>query len=370
MDSSRHGSDSDEHEPGSVPGGVSGLDPARRSAIDGRVAFRRVRRLSTYGGSALVLGILAVVAWSFIHSAIAGSQGSPMAPFDKMHPAVTDLHPSAIAVDAAGSLYALDVNPPARIVKLSPSGATTHVMKVVTSAFPITSGVEFVIAAGGQPYLAELALPSTVARLPVGHRAGASWKASTPDSMINDVFDTALAIDTWGRIYLGGYRYGNNDEHYPFWQAYTSNGRLIQYWQGTVKNATDAGMAVDKSGNVYLGDQAGNRLQSFTPAGKLRWTWTRTTHYSGLGISGPPGVALDQAGNVYMAGNATFLVEKISPSGRWLSAWPVPRGTSAFNMPTGLAVDHQGSVYVVAEIDNTGPIFKYSSAGKPLAMWK
>jgi len=129
----------------------------------------------------------------------------------------------------------------------------------------------------------------------------------------------------------------------------------------------DAGMAVDRSGNVYLSDQAGNRLQSFTASGRLRWTWKRTSNYSGLGVSEPPGVALDRAGNAYVVGSATYLVEKISPSGRQLSAWPVPGDIGSFAMPTGIAVDRQGSVYVVS---TAGRIFKYSSSGKPLAIWK
>ena len=68
-----------------------------------------------------------------------------------------------------------------------------------------------------------------------------------------------------------------------------------------------------------------------------------------------------------MAGGATLIVEKFSATGHWLSAWPVPGGTTKFGPLNGLAVDRQGSVYV--EIAGS-MIYKYSSSGKPLAVWK
>jgi streptogramin lyase len=318
---------------------------------------------------ALVVGLAcaALMVWSFIHPTNSNSQDSPSGQFGTIHPTVTGLHPIAIAVDALRSVYVLGLSTHARIVKMSPSGMTLSAIPVKGSAFPITSGVQFVIAAGGQPYVAELALPSVVARVPFSGRPGSSWTASTPDSIIEEVFDSALAIDRRGVIYLGGHRSLDHGVQHPIVQEYTPSGKLVRFWQGTVNDATDAGMAVDRSGNVYVGDQAGNRLQSFTASGKLRWTWTRTTNYSGLGVSEPPGVAVDRAGNAYVVGSATYLVEKISPSGRRLSAWPVPGDIRSFAMPTGIAVDRQGSVYVVSTARR---IFKYSSSGKPLAIWK
>ena len=329
--------------------------------------FKNTRASNVNRAMAVGLACVALVVWSFVHPANSSAQDSTLGQFEQLHPAVTGLHPIAIAVDAAGSVHVLGFGPHARIVKVSPSGATLRAIPVNMKAFSVSSGNQFVLAAGGQPYVAQLALPSVVARVPFSGRPEASWTATTPDSMIEQVFDSTLAIDRHGAIYLGGHRSLDNGVQSPIVQEYTAGGRRVRLWQGTIKDATDAGMAVDRSGNVYLSDQAGNRLQSFTASGRLRWTWKRTSNYSGLGVSEPPGVALDRAGNAYVVGSATYLVEKISPSGRQLSAWPVPGDIGSFAMPTGIAVDRQGSVYVVS---TAGRIFKYSSSGKPLAIWK
>ena len=318
------------------------------------------------GGMVIALACLAIIVWALANPLGSGSHQSLRGQFGKAHRVVTRLSPIAITVDGHGSLYVLDHGVNERIVKVSPSGT-------ILSSMPVDGSTEgFAVASGGDTYAVQYGVPSEIDRLPASGKRPLSWQASSDGSFegINEgplASDSALAVDRRGVIYLGATLTSGRDATIPLVREYMSSGSPLRLWQGRVRDATDVGMAIDGSGNVYLGDQAGNRLQSFTPSGKLRWTWTSSTHYSDVGMSDPPGVALDRAGHVYMAGGATFLVEKISATGHWLSAWPVPRGTTAFDLPNGLAVDRQGSVYV--EI-NGARIFKYSSSGKPLAVWK
>jgi sugar lactone lactonase YvrE len=327
---------------------------------------RRVVRNSLVVGTVSAVTLVLSVVYPAISPAIhAGTSDSPLGQFQNVHRVVTGLQPSAIAADDLGSVYVLDGNIHKRIVKVSPSGTLMRAMSVgnslndnVIDGVAITSEGDAYASAFGVAY----GFPSEIGRFPVSGRHSSSWLDL--DGVSFRVDDSALAVDRGGSVYLGGtYDFGA----YLLVREYSPRGRLRRMWKSMLGDgyASAVGMAVDGSGNIYVGDEGGSRLQSFTPAGRLRWTWT-TTDDSGVGNTDAPGVAVDRAGNVYTSGSATFRVEKISPTGRSLSAWPVPRGM-AQSEPAGVAVDRQGSVYVLM---NGVEIFKYSSSGEPLAIWR
>jgi sugar lactone lactonase YvrE len=120
-----------------------------------------------------------------------------------------------------------------------------------------------------------------------------------------------------------------------------------------------AQVAIDASGNFYVGD-IGNGLRKVTPAGVV------TTVASGL--NGPWGVAIGPDGNIYVALLGDNKILKVTPAGTITtfagSGTAVDadgNGTSAsFNMPSGLAFDRTGNLYV-AEI--AGSIRRITPAG-------
>ena len=116
------------------------------------------------------------------------------------------------------------------------------------------------------------------------------------------------------------------------------------------------GVAVDKAGNVYVGDFSNNAVKEIVAgtggaaAGTVNSNSTVNT--LGSGFSKPEGVAVDRAGNVYVANYGTSEVMEIvagtgnAASGTVNSGSTVIALGSGFNLPTGVAVDGAGNVYV------------------------
>jgi len=133
-----------------------------------------------------------------------------------------------------------------------------------------------------------------------------------------------------------------------------------------------AGLAVEKNGNVIVVDSGNNRLQIFSPDGKLVASCGKAG--SGPGeFNQPWGITLDKAGNIYVADWKNHRVQKLSSQGHHLmsigSYGTVPADPKAFavtylgpfvsslpeseypkagmlNHPTDVAVDPDGDIYV------------------------
>jgi serine/threonine-protein kinase len=126
-----------------------------------------------------------------------------------------------------------------------------------------------------------------------------------------------------------------------------------------------SGVAIDKNGLLYVADQFNNKIKTVTLDGDVKT-------FAGTGAAGaqdgpgttatfnrPVGIAIDKDGNIYVGDLFNHLIRKITPAGvvstlagSGASGFADGKGTAAkFNFPAGLAIDAKGILYV-ADSDN------------------
>ena len=165
----------------------------------------------------------------------------------------------------------------------------------------------------------------------------------------------------------------------PVWcQAQTSfrytvstvAGTGVSGFSGDAGQATSAqlsipwGIALDKSGNLYIADEVNNRIRMVATNGTISTiAGNGTNGYTGDGsaatsaeLNFPAAVAVDGSGNVYIADTENHVVRKTTVGGNITNvagttvagyAGDGAAATSAqINLPLGLALDGAGNLYI------------------------
>jgi sugar lactone lactonase YvrE len=175
-------------------------------------------------------------------------------------------------------------------------------------------------------------------------------------------------------------------------------------------------VASDGAGNVYVLEEAGNRVQKFSSAGAFQRMWGKDVIRSGaasdtgtgfeicavaadcqqgsqgsLGgeLSHPEGIAVDSAGNVYVADTDNNRIQEYTAAGAFIRAFGLdvdstqsgafeictvagnckaggasPGGAGTIFLPAAIAVDSDGAIYIASGLRR---VDKFTTTGGVLA---
>jgi sugar lactone lactonase YvrE len=221
-----------------------------------------------------------------------------------------------VALDSVGNLYVPDLSS-ATLYKITPAGAVS----VLPSA-PIQHLHSVTVAPDGTLYAVE----TEVSRV---HRLGENGATSLVPLERKDVFlgATTLVCDAAGNLYIG-----ENDVNIV--RKVTPAGEFSIY-AGAFKqrgnqdgSATEArftrprALAIDRAGNLYVGDEAAHVIRKITPAGTVTTLAGKAGErgsQDGVGaaarFASPRGLAADKAGNVYVMDTGNHAIRKVAPDG-------------------------------------------------------
>ncbi len=248
--------------------------------------------------------------------------------------------PSGLAFDRAGNMYIADAGN-SRIRKVSPAGIIT------TYAGTDSSGYN----GDGQP--------ATSARL---HYPSGIWIDETGDLFIADCFNNRVRkIDTAGMITtVAGNGYGAG----TLGGGYGGDGGPAT----SAQLSWPAGVATDRSGNLYIAEINNNCVRKVTPGGIISTIAGNDTvaGYNGDGmvdtlarLCAPGGLMTDTVGNLYIADAGNSRIRIITPGG--IINTFAGTGYGGFSgdgglctdaelfSPNGMAFDLNGNMYIADE---------------------
>ncbi len=304
--------------------------------------------------------------------------------------------PTGVGVDANGNVYVADsVNHTIR--KITPAGVVTTLAGSAGnpgsadgtgSAAQFSSPMAVAVDTGGNVYVAD-ASNSTIRKITsagvvttLAGLAGNSGYADGTGSAARFGFSFGIAVDTSGNVYVGDW---NNNTVRKITSAgvVTTLAGLAgsnSYADGTGSDARfslPSGVAVDASGNVYVADTFNNTIRKITSAGvvtTLAGSAFNFGNVDGTGsaarFNGPEGVAVDSSGNVYVGDVSNHTIRAITPEGVVTTLAGSASGSGSadgtgsaarFTAPAGVALDSNGNIYVGDTGNNT--IRKITSAG-------
>jgi len=146
------------------------------------------------------------------------------------------------------------------------------------------------------------------------------------------------------------------------------------------------GLAVDASNNIYVADQGNELIRKITPAGTVSTVAGKAGVYGFANgqdttavFNYPNGIAVDKSGNLYVTDANNYVIRKITPTGLVSTlagkqgvygSTNGPDTSATFNSLNACAVDAQGNLYItetyrVRKISTDGMVSTFAGSGSP-----
>ncbi|MBP2002493.1 streptogramin lyase, partial [Paenibacillus shirakamiensis] len=324
---------------------------------------------------ALLIASTYIVQFPVYAAAETWSQFGRIGPISSSNPGGF-ISPKGVVVDSSGNVYVADTSNH-RIQKLTLSTNTWSEWKKVGGG--VGSGLgEFngpsavAVDSSGNVYVADSG-NHRIQKLTLSTNTWSEWKKVGGGAGIGlGEFNNprGVAVDSSGNVYVA------DSSNHRIQKLTLSTNRWSEWRKSSGAGVTGSGlgefnfpngMAVDSSGNIYVGDTFNHRIQKLTLSTNTWSEWKKVGGGSGSGLgefNNPRGVALDSNGNVYVADSANYRIQKLTLSTNTWSEWKkvgggTGNGLGEFISPNGVAVDRSGNVYVA---DDGHTVQKLSAA--------
>ena len=258
-------------------------------------------------------------------------------------------YPTDVAVDASGNVYVADRDNH-RIQKLDVSSGGTGTWSEIGGGpgsglgeFKNPNGVA--LDNSGNVYVADTN-NHRIQKLAAGSGQWSGWIYNGPVKGTNVgefSYPSGVAVDKSGNVYVADFDNNRIQKlHDGEWKEFGNGpGTGLGQFDGPTE------ITVDPSGNVYVADMYNHRIQKMTAAGD--WSVVSIGRGDDLGkLEFPRGVAVDPSGNVYVADSYTHRIQKLNVEKEEWEYIGGGKGSNLgeFNEPSGIEVDHSGNVYV------------------------
>ncbi|MCF0061773.1 hypothetical protein MUK70_21260 [Dyadobacter chenwenxiniae] len=299
-------------------------------------------------------------------STLAGSGIYGFADGDGKDAAFSDAY--GLTTDAAGNVYVADGNNN-RIRKITPHGIVTTVAgdsifgsndgSVSEALFSYPHGLvvdgngNVFVADSGNSLIRKISRDGVVSTIAgngvIGFKNGVGKAAQFN-------FPADLVLDPQGNLYV-------SDGANHCIRKVTQDGTVSTFATGF---GFPEGIEIDKVGNLYVADTGGFVIRKVTPEGAvsvLAGSTSEIGYIDGKGgevrFHNPEGIAIDKDGNLYI-GDLNSAIRKVTPEG--IVSTIAGNGTvgfadgaadeAKFNQPSGIAMDAAGNIFV-ADVRNS-----------------
>jgi len=171
-----------------------------------------------------------------------------------------------------------------------------------------------------------------------------------------------IAVDASGNIFVG--EFARNRV-----QKFSSAPAFLTKWgssgSGNGQFARPNSLAVDRSNDVYVADRDNNRIQKFDNFGTYLTQWGTAGRGPGQ-IQGAQDVAIDPAGNARVADFSNFRLQTFSPLGAFLSSFDTIAPAPETFRPQAVAADAAGDLYIIdAQVNDGDRVLRVREGGEP-----